>query len=148
MAFCQNCGSPVDGRFCAKCGAASGQTGGAQTAYTSGPTPGTSTSGLADNVASALCYIPIVGIIFLLVAPYNRNRLIRFHAFQSLFLVLAMFVVNIILSSLFEIFFGAWALFGLVRLVFFAAWIYLVIKAYNGDKVLLPVIGPLAEKQA
>ena len=28
MAFCQNCGSPVDGKFCAKCGAAVGQDSG------------------------------------------------------------------------------------------------------------------------
>lgn len=50
-------------------------------------------SGLSDNVASALCYIPIVGLIFLLVEPYSRNRAVRFHAIQSLMLLVASIVV-------------------------------------------------------
>jgi uncharacterized membrane protein len=27
-------------------------------------------------------------------------------------------------------------------------WIFMLYKAYNNEKVVLPVIGPLAEKQA
>jgi uncharacterized membrane protein len=29
-----------------------------------------------------------------------------------------------------------------------ALWLYLIISAYQGKTVLLPVIGPLAQKQA
>ena len=49
---------------------------------------------MADNVASALCYVLglITGIIFLVLAPYNRNPAIRFHAFQSIFLNVACIV--------------------------------------------------------
>src|SRR5436190_723925 len=100
MAFCQSCGSPVEGRYCAKCGAAAGQDAGSQAPPPPISPSGSSASGLADNVASALCYIPIVGLIFLFVEPYNRRKLIRFHAFQSLFLVAFWWVTSFVLASL------------------------------------------------
>ena len=44
-------------------------------------------AGLTDNMAAALCYLlgVLTGILFLVLAPYNQNRAIRFHAFQSIF---------------------------------------------------------------
>ena len=27
-------------------------------------------------------------------------------------------------------------------------WLYLMFKTYNGEKIVLPVVGPMAEKQA
>jgi uncharacterized membrane protein len=147
MAFCQNCGSAVDGKFCAKCGAAAG----------SGPSPvpssdfsaGPCASGLSDNVAGALAYIPILGLVFLLIEPYNRNRTVRFHAFQSLFLLAAAIVLNIVTSVLVEVLGGGlWFLYSLLRLAFAIAWLYLIVKTFSGAKIVLPIIGPLAEKQA
>jgi uncharacterized membrane protein len=35
-----------------------------------------------------------------------------------------------------------------VRLVGFLAWLFLMWKAYQGQKVVLPVVGPMAEQQA
>src|SRR3982074_1449436 len=103
MAFCPNCGSSVDGRFCAKCGASvnvAGDPGAAGTPSTA-PSSGIPSSaasapaGLTENAAAALCYVLglITGILFLVLAPYNQNRLIRFHAFQSIFLHVACIVV-------------------------------------------------------
>ena len=104
---------------------------------------------MADNVASALCYVPLLGgIVFLLLEPYSRNKLIRFHAFQALLLFAAMFVINIVLTSFIEIFWSFWGIYRLLRLVYFVLWVYLAYKAYSREKVVLPVIGPLAEKQA
>jgi uncharacterized membrane protein len=107
---------------------------------------------MADNVASALCYALglITGIIFLVIAPYNQNRLIRFHAFQSIFLNVAWivfwFAMNIVFAAIhmYTLFF----LTPLVGLAFFVLWIYMLVSAYQGKKVLLPVIGSLAEQQA
>lgn len=147
MAFCQNCGSQVDGKFCAKCGAPSGQDAGTA-APPEIPPPASGEAGLADNIAGALCYIPILGVIFLLIEPYSRNKLIRFHAFQSLFLVAAMFVINIALTALFEMFWGVFAFYALFKLVYIGLLIFLALKAFKGEKVVLPVIGPLAAKQA
>ena len=153
MAFCPSCGSQVDGRFCAKCGAAvAAEAGGGATPM---PPPAAQASGMADNVAAALCYLLglLTGILFLVLAPYNQNRTIRFHAFQSIFMhlaVIAFFIVfEIVMGGL--AFFGgffALALWPLFSLACLALWIFLMYKAYNNEKFVLPVIGPLAEKQA
>jgi len=148
MAYCQSCGSPVEGKFCAKCGAASPEE------VWSTPDqpplhPGKDFSIMSDNVASALCYVPLLGgVIFLLLEPYNRNKVIRFHAFQALFLFGAMFVLNIALTSFLEIFWSFWGMYRLLRLAYLVLWVFMAYKAYSGEKVVLPVIGPLAEKQA
>ena len=148
MAFCQNCGSEVTGRYCARCGAPSGQGAGTDASAPSIPPASSGASGLADNVASALCYLPILGIIFLLVEPYSRNKLVRFHAFQSLFLTAAMVAINIVLGSVFEILWTGLVFFPLVRLLYLVLVIYLAFQAFKGQKIVTPVIGPLAEKQA
>ena len=36
----------------------------------------------------------------------------------------------------------------LVQIFFLVVWVYLMITAYQGKKVVLPVIGELAQKQA
>jgi uncharacterized membrane protein len=36
----------------------------------------------------------------------------------------------------------------LINLGLFVLWIFLVVKAYQRDRLVLPIIGPLAEKQA
>jgi len=122
---------------------------------------------MADNVASALCYVLglITGIVFLVMEPYSKSRVVRFHAFQSIFMNVAVIAVDILFSILFSIIlrifwstgslggFGLFAtLMSLVWWVFglgcFALWIYLIISAYQGKTVVLPFIGPFAQKQA
>ena len=155
MAFCANCGSQVEGRFCAKCGApvAAEANGG----FTPPPPPAASVQapGLTENVASALCYLLtiVTGVLFLVLEPYNKNKTVRFHAFQAIFLGLAwiaFLVVLEIFSSAFS-FMGWFFLFTLHRLAylaFLALIVMLMYKAYQGQKWVLPVIGPLAENQA
>ena len=87
MAFCASCGAPVEGRFCAKCG--SSAVGGVDPGPQPGPTPGYQPppppqtqvgSGMDENMVSALCYAftILTGILFLVIAPYNQNKNIRF----------------------------------------------------------------------
>src|SRR5258708_4167281 len=106
MAFCPNCGSQVNGSFCANCGTPMGAAGAAGLGTVppgSGfqPTP-LSAPGLTDNVAGALCYLAtiITGVIFLVIAPYNQNKFIRFHAFQSIFLFVALLVIDIAIGMM------------------------------------------------
>jgi len=146
MAFCQNCGSPVDGKFCAKCGAAVGQDSGPPSGAPTGQPLGSGTSELADNIASALCYIPILGGLgFLLVEPYSRNRAIRFHALQSLSLTAVMVVLDVVIGILWRL---LWGVTDILHLGYVALILFLMYKAYVGEKIVLPVIGPIAEKQA
>jgi uncharacterized membrane protein len=102
------------------------------------------------------CFTIIPAIVFLLVEPYNRNRFVRFHSFQCLFVAVALVIVDIALSIISAIFhlvpvigwFVAalmWPLYGLAVL---ALWILLVIKAYQHQIYKLPVLGDMAEKQA
>src|SRR5580658_1893409 len=88
MAFCNMCGAQV-AEGATVCAACSGRA----------PAPPVaSTSGLTDNVAGMLAYVTIIpAIIFLVMEPYNRNRFIRFHSFQNIFLHVAIFVAWIAL---------------------------------------------------
>ena len=144
MAFCATCGSAVEGQFCAKCGS---QVGAAPSAA-SGPAMQAS-GAMADNVASALCYLLglITGILFLVLAPYNKNPIVRFHAFQSIFMNVACIVASIVLNMVF-LMMHLWALTPLISLAFFVLWIYLLVMAYQGKTIVLPVIGPIAQQQA
>ena len=115
-------------------------------------------SGMEENLASALCYLAgwLTGVLFLVLAPYNTNKTIRFHAFQSIFLSIAMIPIWIVLAiASFVLHFipvlGTFVmmlLYPLCGLAFFCLWLFLMYKAYNKEKFVLPLIGPLAEKQA
>jgi uncharacterized membrane protein len=114
--------------------------------------------GMTDNVAGLLCYILgfITGIIFLVIEPYNKSKFVRFHAFQSIFLSVACVVLMIVESIINAIAFSiSWQLLGifgllwtLIGLGILALAIFLMVKAYQGQKFKVPFIGDLAEKQA
>jgi uncharacterized membrane protein len=153
MAYCANCGSSVEGNFCAKCGSSA-----AGSAPSGGPVMSqapVAAEGMSENVAAALCYVLsfITGILFLVLAPYNQNKTVRFHAFQSIFLGVVWigfwFVLNILFVAMH--FLGAFfilTLSPLIGLAFFVLYIYLIVSAYQGKQVVLPIIGPAAQKQA
>lgn len=159
MAFCATCGAPVEGSFCAKCGTPAGAAAG-----TSGSAPSAThaasaeTGGLSENAASALSYVLgfITGILFLVIAPYNQIKAVRFHAFQSIFLNvawiavwIAMTIVGTVLSTISFMLATLWGLVSLLlSLGMLVLWIFMIVKAYQGSRVVLPIIGPLAEKQA
>lgn len=150
MAFCPNCGTQATGNFCPNCGAALGSATppGAGTYVPPASPASIQAPGISENVASALCYLLglITGIIFLVLAPYNQNKTVRFHAFQAIFLHLSV----IIIWFVFAVFSHGFGLlfFPLYWLLAFILWLYMMYSAYNNRKVKLPVIGDLAEKQA
>ena len=164
MAFCPNCGAEVQGRFCARCGTAMPDP--ARTAEQAYSNPGQvppgaqpygqrSAGGMSDNLAGALSYVLglITGVLFLVLSPYSQSKFVRFHAFQAIFFHLAAVALSIVLTMLGFILPAAlmvvlsliWMLISLAGLV---VWIILMVKAYNGEKFRLPVIGDLADKQA
>jgi uncharacterized membrane protein len=111
-----------------------------------------SQSGLSDNAASGLAYITIIpAIIFLILEPFNRNSLVRFHSWQSIFLAIAWIVVDVATLILRRMPFLGWTMWfavPLVELGFFIIWLIVLINAFNGKRFKLPIVGDLAEKQA
>jgi uncharacterized membrane protein len=111
-------------------------------------------AGLTDNVAGALAYITIVpAIVFLVLPPYNTSSFVRFHAWQSVFMNIAAIILVVALSffTVFSLFFGSFFFLMLIRLIWlawFIVWLICVLKAVNGERYKLPVLGDLAEKQA
>ena len=166
MAYCANCGTQTSGSFCPNCGAATGGAAGAGTAGASYVPPGTPSAvqaaGITENVASALCYTPfliglIIDLVLLFLAPYSQNRTIRFNALQSLFLHAALFLMWVAIQIVFGIFavatHGVGFLFSLglypiISLAIIVLFLVMMYKAYNNQRVKLPIIGDLAQKQA
>lgn len=152
MPFCASCGTQVEGQFCPKCGAPVG-AGATPPPAPGAPPPMAGAAPMTDSVASGLCYVLgfITGIIFLVLAPYNQNRVVRFHAFQSIFFSLACIagsiVLTIVLGALHMWFIG-FGIHSLYNLACFILWVYLLITTFQGKTTVLPLIGPIAQQQA
>ena len=55
-------------------------------------------SGLSDNAAGGLAYVTFIpALIFLLVEPFNKNPYVRFHSWQSIFLIIAWIAADVVL---------------------------------------------------
>jgi len=107
------------------------------------------TSGLSDDAASGLAYLTFIpAIIFLVVAPYNTNPKIKFHAWQSIFLSGVWVCVWIVNTVLLAIPFLGWAIALLLGLSLFVLWLISIVQAFQGKRFVIPVIGALAAKQA
>ena len=106
--------------------------------------------GLNENVEALLCYVLgwVTGLVFLLLE--KENKFVRFHALQSLITFLGLFVFSIVVRMMFYsmwiIPFG-WMALSLIWLLSVILWIVLMIKAYQGEKFKVPVVGDFAEQQ-
>ena len=103
---------------------------------------------LDPKVSATLAYFLwlIGGIVFFVI---SKNPYVRFHAMQSI-----LFNASVAVIYIFFMIFGFmfWILLGplsyLLWMAGFAVWIILMIKAYQGEKFKLPIIGKYAEKLA
>jgi uncharacterized membrane protein len=118
------------------------------------PAAGGTSTGLAPNVAGALSYLfaPITGIIFYVLE--KENAFVRFHAAQSIVFGVAMIVLSVI-NMVLGMVLGAvpvigWLISILLSLAIglggFAAWLFLMFKAFGGTEYELPVAGAQARK--
>ena len=106
------------------------------------PAPTVVATGIEDNVAGALAYVTIVpAILFLVLPPYNTRPFIRFHSFQCLGLA----GCGIILSFFTAIPILGWIIGPILALVLFCVWILCVVKAYQGIKFKVPILGNFVE---
>ncbi len=117
---------------------------------------GTSSSGIEPNLAAALSYVLsiITGIIFFVIE--KENKYVRFHAMQAILFGAAWIVLWIVLGivSLGLIFVPVigWIINAVIYLGLglggFILWLFLMYKAYQGERFKLPIIGDIAEKNA
>jgi uncharacterized membrane protein len=105
---------------------------------------GKTSTGMQPNIAALLSYVLgfITGIIFFLIE--KDNKFVRFHAMQAMITFGALFVLQIFLGFIPVIGLILLPLVGIASLVL---WIVLMVKAYQGEKFKLPIVGDIAEKQ-
>lgn len=142
MGFCPDCGARVEGRFCANCGRS--------VAGAAPSRPAAAKAGLTDDQAAALAYLlgAVTGALFLMWAPYNQSRNVRFHAFQSIFLTAGWLVLVFVIGLVFSFWVGlGFAIGRLAQLAALAGWLFIMWQTYQGHRVVVPFVGPLAEKQ-
>ena len=104
-----------------------------------------SSTGLDANLAAMLCYAVgwVTGLIFFVLE--KDSRFVKYHAMQSIVVWLAWMVGCYILLMIPIL---GWIVAFLMFPVGVVLWILLMVKAYNGEKFKLPVIGEIAEQQA
>ena len=132
------------------------------------PPAGTPASGtgMDPKIAAAISYIWIVGVIFFFLE--KENKFVRFHAMQSILFGVAntvILIVLMIIAFVLTFAFGiggamvggalgtlvsmlvwlVWLLFWAIAIALFIGLIYAAVKAYQGQKVKLPIIGNIAE---
>lgn len=143
---CPSCHAEVESAavFCNRCGA--NLSGGPAAASTAPPASAPAASGLSNNAAAAIAYITIIpAIIFLLLEPYNRIPLVRFHSFQSIGLALVWIVAHFALLLIPVV---GWIVGVFVSIGLFIVWLITLLKASKGEWFKLPIIGNIAEQQA
>jgi uncharacterized membrane protein len=101
--------------------------------------------GMTENLEATLCYALswITGIIFLVLE--KENKLVKFHAIQSIIVFLGITVVEIIISVIPGVRAVVNPLLGIAS---FILWIFLLVKTYQGEKFVVPFAGEIAGKMA
>jgi uncharacterized membrane protein len=101
-----------------------------------------------EKLKGAIAYLGmwVTGIILLLVEKKNAN--IRFHAMQSVLVFGGLHIATIVIGII-PFIGGFMSIFVIpaVWLATFVLWLFLMWKAYNGEKYMLPYIGEIAVKQ-
>jgi len=112
----------------------------------------TTQTGISDNGAGALAYVTFIpAIVFLVMPPYNKSSYVRFHSWQSIMLAVAWVAMLIVLAIFVRIPFLGLIIFPLMALIdlgMFVLWLVVVLKALNGQRFKIPIIGAMAETQS
>jgi len=118
--------------------------------------PPAPSAGLTENATCGLAYVTFIpAIIFLATAPYNQNPKVKFHSWQSIALTVcaivvqvALMIVDVVLAMVPGLIFITAPLGLLVWFGFFVLWLIVIINAFNGKTIKIPVIAPFAAKQS
>src|SRR5581483_5340760 len=153
MPYCTQCGKGVSDTdvYCAFCGA---RQPGAGSNFNPRPNPATEyINGISPRTAALISYIPFVGwiaaIVVLATGRFRHNNTVRFHAFQGLYLFVAWLLVDLVVTPILG--FSYWAgphvmhsaLGGVLKLLIFGTWIFMMVKVSHDENFKLPILGEL-----
>ncbi len=122
---------PANAAFCPGCG------------WSIAPIPS------ADRAIAAAAYLTwVAGAVILFLPAFHKQRFVRFHAWQSVFLwgvfsvltIAALLLSNLAAAMVFLV------LGILASLAMLFLWIVLTVKAWQGERFELPLFGSLAER--
>jgi uncharacterized membrane protein len=102
-----------------------------------------SSTGLDENVAGLLCYVLgwVSGLVFVLLE--QQSKFVRYHAMQSIYVF---GVINVALIVFGWIPWVNMILNPIIGVIALALWIFLMIRAHQGQKPKVLWAGDLAEK--
>ena len=96
------------------------------------------------RLAAVIAYLPpgfpIFGLVWLFV---HKNKLVRFHALQSLLLAGLGYVGFVLLNYLRAL---GWALLPFWILLMFVWWLVGMVEGGKGKRYILPIIGKYADR--
>ena len=106
-------------------------------------------AGIPPRTASILCYIPGIGwiasIIVLASERFRRNRTVRFHAFQGLYLFVAWLMEDWVLRPMFRMA-PDLHIHGIIQALLLGMSIFMMVKAAHAEAYPLPLFGELAQR--
>ena len=162
MPFCTQCGHQAKDEdvYCGSCGARQAGAG-------PGPAFGTNPVNAARPVGppvgsplgphranrSILCYIPTIGwipaVIVLAARKFRGDNIVRFHAFQGLYLFAAWLVVSWVVRPLSLALPDHFVRVDhLLEALLLGVSIFMMVKASHDETYVLPIIGELAQRSA
>jgi uncharacterized membrane protein len=98
--------------------------------------------------ALAYFFLALSGLV--LLAVKRDDPFVRFHALQSVLATVAFFFAGLVLRALgwFPVFgFLYLYLYKLYLILVFVYWLFLIVRAYRGDRYKIPYLGDVAERQ-
>lgn len=158
MPFCTQCGQQVTDAdvFCANCGrrqhAAPGPSRPASAPHPAGAGVDP-LAGISARTASILCYTPVLGwvaaVIVLAARKFRSDRIVRFHAFQGLYLFAAWLVVQWVIHPLVLTLPSHFLRIDhVLELIIIGTSVFMMVKTSHDDPFVLPIIGELAQRSA
>jgi len=105
-------------------------------------------TGINQDSAGLLCYLGwwITGIIFLVLE--KENKIIRFHAVQSIIVFGLISIVLIVFSPLARFSGVLVAIVYIIDIIAFILWVLMMVLTAQGKMIKLPWAGGIAEKYA
>jgi uncharacterized membrane protein len=91
----------------------------------------------------------IAAVVVLAARKFRGERIVRFHAFQGLYLFAAWLVVQWVIRPIAETTSThVLRLDHILEMLLLAVSIFMIIKASHGEPYVLPIIGELAQRSA